>query len=122
VAAIAHPLGNFSINHFARIQLEHDRIGIHYVVDMAEFHLAGLQVTDTDKDGTASRAELNAYPERVTPQYADGIVLTVDGIRVPLETVAESDNAAWSRRSPTLRDVTLQAQCLQLKHTPSTGF
>lgn len=90
VAAIAHPLGNFTINHFARIQLERDRFGIHYVVDMAEIStFQELQVTDTDKDGTASSAELNAYLERVAPQYADGIVLTVDDIRVPLQTVAK---------------------------------
>lgn len=90
VAAIAHPLGNFTINHFARIQLERDRLGIHYVVDMAEIStFQELQVTDIDKNGAASSAELNAYLERVTPQYAHGIVLTVDGIRVPLETVAK---------------------------------
>jgi len=45
-------------------------------------------VTDTDKDGTASRRNSMLTLERVTPQYADGIV-TVDGIRVPLETVAK---------------------------------
>ena len=90
VTAIAHPLGNFTINHFARIQLERDRVGIHYVVDMAEIStFQELQVADTDKDGAASSAELNAYLERVTPQYVDGIVLTVDGIRVRLETVAK---------------------------------
>lgn len=90
VAAIAHPLGNFTINHFARIQLERDRVGIHYVIDMAEIPtFQVLQVTYNDKNGAALRAKLNAYLESVTPQYADGILLSVDGIRVPLETVAK---------------------------------
>lgn len=90
VAAIAHPLGNFTINHFARIELESDRVGIHYVVDMAEIPtFQELQAADADGDGTPSTAELNAYLERVTPQYADGIVLTVDGARLLLERVAK---------------------------------
>jgi len=58
---IAHPLGNFSINHFARIQLEHDHIGIHYV--WRKFHLQELR-DHTDKDGTASRA--NSMPPSVS--------------------------------------------------------
>jgi ABC-type nickel/cobalt efflux system permease component RcnA len=90
VAAVAHPLGNFTINHFARIQLERERIGIHYVVDMAEIStFQELQLTDTDGDGKASSTELSAYLERVTPQYADGIVLTRDGSRITLKTIAK---------------------------------
>lgn len=91
VAAIAHPLGNFTINHFTRIQLERDQVGIHYVVDMAEIStFQELQVTDTDGDGKASSAELNAYLEHVTPQYAAGIMLTEDGgSRTPLQTIAK---------------------------------
>lgn len=88
--AIAHPLGNFTINHFARIELESDRVSLHYVVDMAEIPtFQELQAADADRDGTPSTAELNAYLERVTPQYADGIVLTVDGTRLRLQRVAK---------------------------------
>lgn len=90
VAAIAHPLGNFTINHFARIQLERERVGIHYVVDMAEIStFQELQVIDTDGDGKASSAEINAYLERVTPQYANGIMLTEDGSRITLQTITK---------------------------------
>jgi nickel/cobalt transporter (NicO) family protein len=35
-AASAHPLGNFTINHFSRVQVSGDRIYVRYVVDMAE--------------------------------------------------------------------------------------
>src|SRR5437773_5794297 len=34
--ASAHPLGNFTINHFARLDIQSERIRIHYVIDMAE--------------------------------------------------------------------------------------
>lgn len=105
VAAIAHPLGNFTINHFARIQLERERVGIHYVVDMAEIStFQELQVTDTDGDGKASSAELNAYLERVTPQYTDGIMLTGDGSRITLKTIAKKvTTLAGAGGLPTLR-------------------
>jgi ABC-type nickel/cobalt efflux system permease component RcnA len=32
----AHPMGNFSINRFAKIDLQSDRVVIHYLMDMAE--------------------------------------------------------------------------------------
>ncbi|HNG34551.1 MAG TPA: hypothetical protein PK012_33050, partial [Blastocatellia bacterium] len=35
-SAVAHPLGNFTINHFARIETGSDRAKIRYVVDLAE--------------------------------------------------------------------------------------
>jgi ABC-type nickel/cobalt efflux system permease component RcnA len=35
-AASAHPLGNFTINRFARVELAGDRLYVRYVVDMAE--------------------------------------------------------------------------------------
>jgi nickel/cobalt exporter len=35
-AASAHPLGNFTINRFARVEIAGDRLYVRYVVDMAE--------------------------------------------------------------------------------------
>jgi nickel/cobalt transporter (NicO) family protein len=34
--ADAHPLGNFTINHYAGLQVAPDGVGIDYVLDMAE--------------------------------------------------------------------------------------
>ncbi|HZH30675.1 MAG TPA: sulfite exporter TauE/SafE family protein [Pyrinomonadaceae bacterium] len=89
-AALGHPLGNFTINHFSRIEIDGERIRVRYVVDMAEIStLQELQQADTDGDGSPSSAELNAYLERVAPQYAEQLRLTVDGTRIPLSTVAQ---------------------------------
>ncbi len=89
-AAIAHPLGNFTINHFSRLELERDNVGIHYVVDTAEIPtFQELQAADTDGDGKPSNTELKAYLASVAPQYADGLVLTINDRRVPLEIVAK---------------------------------
>ena len=90
VAAIAHPLGNFTINHFVRIQLERERVGIHYAVDTDEIptfrSCKRLTLMETAK---ASSTELNAYLERVTPQYVDGIMLTGDGSQIMLKTITK---------------------------------
>ncbi len=34
--ASAHPMGNFSVNHYSKIVLEGDRIQIRYFIDLAE--------------------------------------------------------------------------------------
>jgi len=90
-AVLAHPLGNFTINHFARVGIGADRVSIRYVIDMAEIPtLQELQGASAKGDGAPSNAELDAYLQRVAAQYANGIVITVDGTRIPLEVIAKS--------------------------------
>ena len=35
-AAYAHPMGNFSVNHYSKIDLQSERIIIRYFIDLAE--------------------------------------------------------------------------------------
>lgn len=87
--AAAHPLGNFSINHFARLEVGGASINIRYVVDMAEIPtFQELQSLDVDSEGKPTSAALNTYLERMTEQYAAALLLNVDGTRVPLEISA----------------------------------
>lgn len=89
-AALAHPLGNLTVNHFSSIEVGAERIRVRYVVDMAEIPtVQELQTADTDGGGSHSDEELNAYLERVAPEYARGLLLGVDGARVPLEVVGK---------------------------------
>jgi nickel/cobalt transporter (NicO) family protein len=89
--AHAHPLGNFTINHFTRIEAGNDRVKLHNVIDMAEIPtFQELQKIDIDGDGQASPKELNSYLDRATGQWADGMLLTIDGARVPLEVVRKN--------------------------------
>src|SRR2546427_7576881 len=89
--ALAHPLGNFTINHLARIEVGSDRVKLHSVIDMAEIPtFQELQKIDTDGDGKASTEELDAYVDRAAGQWADGMLLTLDGVRLPLRLVAKN--------------------------------
>jgi len=71
--ASAHPLGNFTVNRYAGLELAGSRVYIHYVLDVAE--IPTLQV------GSEIRAP--GYPARL----AQDLELTLDGRRVPLRAV-----------------------------------
>ncbi|HJU55774.1 MAG TPA: hypothetical protein VJ715_14415, partial [Pyrinomonadaceae bacterium] len=106
--ALAHPLGNFTINHFSRVEVGAERVRVRYVVDMAEIPaFQALQTMDADADGVTSGAEFDAYAARAVAEYAEAIIVTVDGARVPLETISKSlttpDGAAGLR--------TLRVEC-----------
>ena len=65
VAVLAHPLGNFTINHFAEMRVAADVVSLDVVIDMAEIPtFQERQRIDADGDGTVSDAEASA--ERVT--------------------------------------------------------
>ncbi len=84
--ATAHPLGNFSFNHFVRIETGADRVKIRYVVDLAEVPaFQEAQKADTDQNGSLSGAELATYLDSVTPGYLSGLKLTADGTPVALK-------------------------------------
>ncbi|MGI8835890.1 MAG: sulfite exporter TauE/SafE family protein [Pyrinomonadaceae bacterium] len=103
--ATAHPLGNFTINHFTQIEVGNDLIKIHYVVDMAEIPtFQELQVVDADRNGQPSNAELTAYLELMARRYAEGIIINVDGVRVPLVVGAKTITTPQGQGGlPTLR-------------------
>jgi ABC-type nickel/cobalt efflux system permease component RcnA len=89
-AALAHPLGNFTINHYSHIEAGTDRLVIRTIVDMAEIPaFQELQLIDKDSDGTYSTAELNAYLEEAAKLYAEDLLLEVDGTRTSLQLSAK---------------------------------
>ncbi len=84
--AHAHPLGNFTVNHFARLEVSPARIRVHYVVDMAEIPTyQEVQTLDVDGDGQPAQAELEAYAARTAHEYANELTLTIDNAAVPLK-------------------------------------
>ncbi len=87
--ASAHPLGNFTVNLYAGIELRPGRVRIDYVVDMAEIPTVQLRPEiDADADGLVTDAERVAWAARTAPTLAAGLTLTVDDEAVPLEVVS----------------------------------
>jgi ABC-type nickel/cobalt efflux system permease component RcnA len=61
--ADAHPLGNFTINHYAGIHVDQDKIGIDYVLDMAEIPAFQEINRQTDKYPLEKCNEVNSNLE-----------------------------------------------------------
>ena len=105
VSISAHPLGNFSVNQYSRLEVEKSNIKIRQVLDMAEIPTFQMQSEiDTDKNGVMSEAELNVYAENLTPQLLANLFLTVNN--QPLEIRAESRTISLPQGAgnlPTLR-------------------
>ena len=67
----AHPLGNFTVNHYAGIRIEPDRVILDVVVDQAEIPTFQEKLRiDTDGDGSVSDAEAEAERQSACPVLA----------------------------------------------------
>jgi nickel/cobalt transporter (NicO) family protein len=85
VLVVAHPLGNFTVSHYARLEIGAEQIRARYVVDMAEVStFQEFEVIDTDGDRSTSQAEKDVYLDRIARTYADNLAVTIDGARVPM--------------------------------------
>lgn len=85
---VAHPLGNFTFNHFVRVETGADRVKIRYVVDLAEVPtFQEAQKADTDQNGALSESELAVYLDSVTQGYVNGLKLAADGKPIELKLV-----------------------------------
>ena len=63
--SLAHPLGNFTINHYAEVRVEVDRILLDVVIDQAEIPTFQARF-DFDLDGDASLSDEEIDAGRVT--------------------------------------------------------
>src|SRR5919202_5688342 len=60
--ALAHPLGNFTINHYSRLQVSANAVRLRYVLDMAEIPtFQEKQLIDRNGDGSISADEQAKY-------------------------------------------------------------
>jgi nickel/cobalt transporter (NicO) family protein len=83
--ALAHPLGNFTVNHYAGIQVEPDRIVVDLVIDEAEIPTFQDRLRiDTDGDGVISDDEANVERLAACPRLIPDLALGVDGQRLGL--------------------------------------
>lgn len=90
--AHAHPLGNFTINRYARIEVYGDALRVVYVLDYAEIPAFQLRETiDADGDGEISGAELDHHRESASAEHAAAMELAVDGRPLVL-TLVESES------------------------------
>jgi len=85
--ASAHPMGNFSVNHYSKITIKQGSIEILYLIDMAEIptfqEMRRFGITATLSDPGAHR-----YLDQQEAQLKEGISLDGDGQAVRLNAVS----------------------------------
>jgi nickel/cobalt exporter len=103
--ATAHPLGNFSVNHYSHIEVEKAQVKLRAVLDMAEIPtFQESSQIDANKDDLLSENELNDYAEKITPAYVSNLLLTVDGSPIELrQTNKKISLPPGAGNLPTLR-------------------
>src|SRR5215469_8722919 len=85
-AALAHPMGNFSVNHYCKIVIGPSDIELDYVIDMAEIPT----FQEIQQSGIVARTDdpaLGGYLERQSEMLKQGLTLVVAAQRLDLHTV-----------------------------------
>src|SRR5207244_1016782 len=103
--ASAHPLGNFTINHYAGVTVRSDSVIVDYVIDMAEIPaFQESSAIDRDGDGILSQAELAAYAAARCEALRSGLSVHLDARPVRLSiTGARAALPVGPAGSPSLR-------------------
>lgn len=87
--AVAHPMGNFSISHFAGLRVGADSVGLKYILDMAEIptfqemQASGIAASPSDP-------RVATYLASKVEAFKSGLTLTVNGRPLVLETVSDN--------------------------------
>jgi nickel/cobalt exporter len=85
LVASAHPLGNFTINHYAGITVSPNAIHLDIVIDMAEIPaFQERQRMDSDGDGTVDDTEAAAGATNDCATLVDSLDLTRDGTKLAI--------------------------------------
>lgn len=88
-AAFAHPMGNFSINHYSGIEVSAQEISVRYIVDWAEIPtFQQMQLLDSDHNGEIGQAEKERYLPDTVQTLAAGLTLTANHHRLALVPIS----------------------------------
>ena len=88
-ACLAHPMGNFSINHYSGVRLERNAIEIRYLIDLAEIPT----YQEMQNAGFAAQPDdpaLKPYLSRLARLWSEGLNLELNGEQVHLVPVSRS--------------------------------
>src|SRR6266540_2660290 len=82
----AHPLGNFTVNHYSRLELSPGQARVFYVLDMAEIPtFQAIQQIDRDGDKQVSADEGAAFATVKMDSLRHNLQLTLNGAQVDLK-------------------------------------
>ena len=86
--ANAHPLGNFTINHYAGVQVATDGVGIDYILDMAEIPaFQEINQLDTNHNRKAEPLETVQYPDHKCQEVNSHLELLINKYPLALSLI-----------------------------------
>jgi nickel/cobalt transporter (NicO) family protein len=89
--AQAHPLGNFTINHYSSLEFAEETARITYVLDFAEIPTLQQKARlDANGDGELSDEESNTFLDAAMPSLVEGMRLRAGDEVLPLEVLHRS--------------------------------
>ena len=86
---LAHPMGNFSISHYAAIHMERDTVELRYVIDMAEIPTY-QEMQRTGIVAQEGDSSLAPYLIQQSAALGGGLFMEIDGRQVELHAVDRS--------------------------------
>jgi nickel/cobalt exporter len=86
VAAWAHPLGNFTINRYSRLEVDTHQVRVRYVIDMAEIPTFQERARmDLNHDNTMSATEQDRYLVEAVAALQSRLYLVSNGEAIALQ-------------------------------------
>jgi nickel/cobalt transporter (NicO) family protein len=85
--SFAHPMGNFSVNHYSKIKIGQHSIEIRYLIDMAEIPTF-QEIRQSDFTAKADDPGTSRYLDRQEQLLKEGLLLESDGRVVRLDTIS----------------------------------
>ena len=90
IPVFSHPMGNFSISHYALLTFGSQNIDLLYLIDMAEIPaFQEKPLVDLNGNGTVEASEQDAYLSRKTGELSEGLVVRLNGTRHPLVRISQ---------------------------------
>ena len=90
-SALAHPMGDFAISRYSRLQLLPEEVRVLYIIDMAEIPtFQAREDIDVNADGALDDGEVSAYLNALSETVQDNLDMTVNDTPVPLTLETQS--------------------------------
>jgi nickel/cobalt transporter (NicO) family protein len=102
IALAAHPMGNFSVNHYTRLHFQQNQAELTYVLDLAE--IPAFELLSQWQIDWKQQESLTAKCRQQANQWVSNLKLVQAGRRLPLRVVSVSAKATEGAGGmPTLR-------------------
>ena len=85
--SFAHPMGNFSVNHYSKISLEQDSIRVSYIIDLAEIPTY-QELQQGNVTANVADPAVTHYVASRGVEFGRGLSLVIDGKRLPLRLLS----------------------------------